>query len=59
MKNEVPLPLPEDPVVAMLYVPFQQWKTTYSLEAGLSRGTIFPKLDLPFEGYMRKGGMER
>ena len=45
--------------LASAYVPFQQWKTTYSLEAGLSRGTIFPELDLPFEGYMRKGGMER
>ena len=45
--------------LASAYVPFQQWKTTYSLEAGLNRGTIFPELDLPFEGYMRKGGMRR
>ena len=45
--------------LASAYVPFQQWKTTYSLDAGLERGTIFPELDLPFDGYMRKGGMER
>ncbi len=36
--------------IAMSYTPMQQWKTTYSLEKGLSRGTIFPELDLPFEG---------
>lgn len=45
--------------LASAYVPFQQWKTTYSLDTGLERGTIFPELDLPFEGYMRKGGMAR
>ncbi|MDD7216535.1 MAG: spore coat associated protein CotJA [Anaerovoracaceae bacterium] len=45
--------------LASAYVPFQQWKTTYSLDTGLERGTIFPELDLPFEGYMRKGGMRR
>ena len=36
--------------LAMTYTPMQQWKTTYSAEKGLSRGTIFPELDLPFEG---------
>ena len=36
--------------IAMSYTPMQQWKTTYSLEKGLTRGTIFPELDLPFEG---------
>ena len=36
--------------IAMSYTPMQQWKTTYSAEKGLSRGTIFPELDLPFEG---------
>lgn len=34
--------------VAMGYVPLQMWQQTYSLEQGLSRGTIFPELDLPF-----------
>lgn len=36
--------------LAMAYVPMQQWKTVYSPQNGLSRGTIFPELDLPFEG---------
>ena len=36
--------------IAMAYTPMQQWKTTYSAEKGLSHGTIFPELDLPFEG---------
>lgn len=34
--------------LAMAYVPWQPWGQTYSLEQALSRGTIFPELDLPF-----------
>ena len=44
--------------LAMAYVPWQRWKDTYPLEEGFHRGTIFPELDLPFEG-KRKGGMRR
>lgn len=33
---------------AMAYVPMQQWQQTYDLGLALSRGTIFPELDLPF-----------
>ena len=40
--------------LASAYIPYQQWKTTYTLEGALQRGTIFPELDLPFEGGMRK-----
>lgn len=36
--------------LASAYTPVQQWKTTYTLAGGLQRGTIFPELDLPFEG---------
>lgn len=36
--------------LAMAYVPRQKWNTTYTLEEGLERGTIFPELDLPFTG---------
>lgn len=36
--------------LASAYTPTQQWKTTYTLAGGLQRGTIFPELDLPFEG---------
>ena len=36
--------------LAMAYVPMQPWEKPYDLETGLRRGTIFPKLDLPFYG---------
>ena len=45
-------------VLAMAYVPWQRWQETYPLEEGLHRGTIFPELDLPFEG-KKRGGMRR
>lgn len=48
-----PSPLPAMPVVAMAYVPFQQFNTTFTPEKGLELGTIFPELDKPFLG----GGM--
>lgn len=34
--------------VAMAYVPWQQWQSTYAPERGLVQGTIFPELDLQF-----------
>lgn len=40
--------------LAMAYVPFQRWKTIYSLERALQAGTVFPELDLPFTGGMKK-----
>ena len=46
-------PLPDDPVLAMAYVPFQQWGQTYEPERALDAGTLFPDLDKPFYG--RKG----
>lgn len=36
--------------IAMAYVPWQKWKSTYDPEKALERGTIFPELDLPFSG---------
>ncbi len=48
--------LPENPVDAMAYVPFQQNAKTYSSQQGLVMGTIFPVLDKPFLG--AKGGNE-
>lgn len=45
------IPCNMDPVnmpIAMAYVPWQQWRQTYPMEKGFSRGTIFPELDLPF-----------
>ncbi len=37
-------------VLAMSYVPVQQWETPYDENTALSRGTIFPSLDKPFLG---------
>jgi hypothetical protein len=46
--------------IAMTYTPMQQWKTTYSAQEALMRGTVFPELDLPFEGItVRRGGTRR
>lgn len=39
---------PSQTSYAMAYVPFQQSAEVYSCEKALSRGTIFPCLDLPF-----------
>ncbi|QHI73900.1 spore coat associated protein CotJA [Aminipila terrae] len=36
--------------LAMAYVPWQVWNTTYEMEQGFMVGTIFPELDLPFLG---------
>ena len=43
-----------DMPLAMSYVPFQQWNTTYPLAKALERGTLFPGLDLPFKGGMKR-----
>lgn len=34
--------------IAMAYVPMQRWNQVYDMSRGLTRGTIFPELDLPF-----------
>ncbi len=36
--------------LAMAYVRYQQWGTTYDPETALHRGTLFPDLDKPFIG---------
>jgi len=36
--------------LAMAYVPMQRWKNVYNNDVALTRGTIFPELDLPFLG---------
>lgn len=40
--------------LAMSYVPWQKWGQHYTLEEGLDAGTIFPDLNLPFRGGMRR-----
>lgn len=42
--GQLPLPL------AMAYIPPQKWTTVYDDETALRVGTIFPALNLPFEG---------
>ena len=53
-------PLPENPVVAMAYVPYQtsQDLEVYNPEQGICAGTMFPELSKPFRG-CRCGGTER
>lgn len=42
-------PLPQDPVPAMAYVPYQQWHAELlTPENALTTGTLFPVLDKPF-----------
>lgn len=43
-------PLPDNPVVAMAYVPYQEKENMYSAEQGISEGTLFPELNKPFDG---------
>lgn len=37
-------------VLAMAYVPWQQWQDLYDEETALQRGTLFAQLDKPFLG---------
>ena len=46
----------EDYPLASVFAPLQSWKELYDAETGLSRGTIFKELDLPFLGGEQKGG---
>ena len=39
--------------LAMAYVPMQQWNSAYMPAEALIHGTLFPDLNLPFEGGSR------
>ncbi len=41
-------------VLAMAYVPKQEWETPYDAMDGLDRGTLFPSLDKPWLGGGKK-----
>ncbi len=43
-------PLPENPVVAMAYIPYQNNDKLYSAEHGIVVGSMFPVLNKPFSG---------
>lgn len=51
-------PLPDNPVIAMAYVPYQNAKELYSPEHGIQTGTMFPDLDKPFMPDCKDGGMK-
>jgi hypothetical protein len=55
--NETPEIMPSAPSLAMAYVPWQQFTSTYEPQKALMVGTIFPELDKPFTG--KSGGMGR
>ena len=42
--------------LAMVYAPYQHFRSLYTPDKALCRGTLFMELDLPFEG---KGGSRR
>ncbi len=42
--------LPQYPVIAMAYVPFQTELVTYTCVEALNKGTLFPELDKKFYG---------
>ena len=43
--------MPENPMLAFAYVPFQKYENLYNNDKALYRGTIFKDLDVPFERY--------
>lgn len=43
-------PLPDNPQVAMAYVPYQTDNSLYTTDQGLESGTMFPVLNKPFLG---------
>lgn len=43
--------MPEDPMLAFAYVPFQKFENIYCSEKALQNGTLFKNLDIPFEHY--------
>ena len=43
--------MPENPMHAFAYVPFQKFENLYKTDKALYRGTIFKDLDVPFDCY--------
>lgn len=42
--------------LASMFAPLQEWRSIYEPDLGMSRGTIFKELDLPFVCGERRGG---
>ena len=51
--NNIKIPvMPEYPILAQAYVPYQMWSDKlYDLDTGLCEGTIFPDLNQPISWY--------
>ena len=49
-------PSSQQPALAMVYSPFQNWQKLYPPDIALSRGTMFEELDLPLEVGKKEGG---
>ncbi len=43
--------MPEHPMYAFAYVPYQKFENLYQDNEALWHGTIFKDLDIPFEAY--------
>ena len=50
---------PENIHLAMVYSPYQEFENLYDPEDGLEAGTVFIKLDKPFDGRRISGGKRR
>lgn len=49
-------PIPNNPVLAMAYIPWQKLEKVYAPEEALEKGTLFPELDKPFLGGKHHAG---
>ena len=56
MENNIPITTPlfgcegSEGILAMARIPIQPWCPVYDGSTALSRGTLFPALDLPYIG---------
>ena len=50
MTNQISY-MPDNPMYAFAYVPYQIFENLYDAKCALKQGTIFKDLDIPFEKY--------
>ena len=43
--------MPDNPMYAIAYVPYSEFKDLYSVCKAIDRGTMFKVLDIPFSSY--------
>lgn len=54
--NKPMRPIPDDPAIAMAYIPWQKLQDVYEPEAALAFGTLFPELNKPFTAGGKRDG---